>query len=509
MEVDMNKTVKKEVESSCEYILPDYMGDIKKILYSRARCMPGGKYVSGADAEHSGVVEYEVLYADADNRLTAVTSSSDYSVAVSCADGDLRDSFQRGRVLGASVRTTGPRKLSFKSIVEVGAVLMPENDSVENLCEGVDGAEIQKSTAQIRSEVQEHIATVEREIAEEVGRVSGVARDDIEIVLTDSEVRISDIRAGEKGITVKGELIVEMIRRVEDAPPYSTKKAYPFEHTVDKTELADDIRLTASGLPSSVTVGVMEEGEESVITVNAIVEISIYGFYNREQTVVTDAYSTDFKTEGHYSDLEYTTLTDLINTEFYLDERVANSSLGLSSVRDIIITRADAVCSECVPERHSVKISGEIVVSGVACEINDTNALFYTPFKHAFPFVYNVNSNCQISADNRIECDINAHLADAFVDAEELYFKVTVSASLRASSKGKIKYLSECCMLEDEVIRPSRSRITVYYPTASQTLFDIAKMHHTTCEKLCIDNSISIEAASGITSQLPKKLIIR
>ncbi len=509
MEVGMNKIVKKEVESSCEYILPDYMGDIKKILYSRAKGMPGGKYVSGADAEHSGVVEYEVLYADAENRLTAVTASSDYAATFSCADGELRDSFHKCKVAGASVRTTGPRKLSFKSVVEVSSAMITEGDGEENLCEGIDAEQLEKSTTRIKSEVYEHIATAEREIAEEIGRINGVGRDDVEIVLTDCDVRISDIRASERGIAVKGEVIVEMIRRVEDTPPYSTKKSYPFEHTVERGELPADIKLTANGIASSVTVGVYEEGEDSVISVNAIVEINVYGAYNAEKTVVTDAYLIDHETENTYSDLDYTTLADVINTEFYLDERVKLSAIGLSSVRDILIAGADVVKLECVPERHSIKIGGEIQISGVACEINGDNAIVYTPYKHVLPFAYNVNNSSHISANDSVECELCAHLTDATIDADEICFKITVCATVKSSFNGKIRCLSSLTACDEEFLHPSASRITVYYPLPDQTLFDIAKKHHTTCEKLCIDNSISIDTAVGSDIQLPRKLIIK
>ena len=504
----MNKMVKKEVESSCEYILPDYMGDIKKILYSKAQSIPAGKYVSGSDAEHNGVVEYEILYADTDNRLTAVTASSDYSVTVSCSDGEISDSFHKCKIAGFAVRTTGPRKLTMKSVVETNTAIVREDDD-EGLFDGADGEGLQKNTVQIKSEVYKHIATSEREIAEEIGRLNGVSKDDVEIILNSADVRISDIKVSDKGVCVRGEMIVETVRRVEDTPPYSTKKSYPFEHVISPEKLSDEMKLTATGIASSVTVGMSEEGEETVLTLNGIAELNLYGSYNSTKTVTVDAYSVDSESENYYSDLEYMTLTDLMNAEFHLDERVDKSTLGLNTVRDILIARADAVCSGCEIDHHSVKINGEISISGVACEINESDEICYTPFKHSFPFSHNVNSNCQIGSNDLIECELCSTLADVGIDSDELYLKVTVDAAIKACAKNKIKYLSECKLCGDEFVRPSRSRITVYYPTATDSLFDIAKKHHTTTEKLCADNSISYEASSVSGNILPKKLIIK
>ncbi len=508
MEVGMNKIIRKEVESAGDYVLPDYMGDIKKILYSRARSMPVGKYVSGSDAEHSGVVEYEVLYADSDNRLTAVTASSDYSVSASLLGYEVADSFCKSGVSSFAARTTGPRKLTFRSIVSSEVLMSCDEDMVETLSVGEGEVSLEKKTVGIKSEVYEHIATAERELAEEIGRVNGIGKDDVEVILATADVRIIDARATEKGILIKGELIAELIRRVADAPPYSTKRAYPFEHTVEK-ESMPDAKLTASGVASSVAVGMAEEGEDTVLSLNAIIELEVYASSNTEHLITVDAYSTEAETENQYSTLEYKTLLDVATAEFHLDEKVGKEALGLSSVRDILISRADAEGTLLEKDHHSVKIGGDIIISGVACEINGDDNVVYTPFKHSFPFSYNVNIGCQIGANDNVECALMPIVADVNIDVESIYFKITVCVTLKASSARSVSYLSQCIPLDTEVARPCASRITVYYPCGGETLFDIAKKHHTTCEKLCIDNSISLETFAGAAPQLPKKLIIK
>ena len=505
----MNKTVKKEVESSCEYILPDYMGDIKKILYSRARCMPGGKYVSGSDAEHNGVVEYEILYADSDNRLSAVNASSDYSVSVSNQDDALSDSYHMPRISSLAVRTTGPRKFNLKSNVTSRVVMTSDKEAVESVFEGVDADSVQKNTTSIKSEVYGLVGSTEYEIAEEWEHISGAQKDGVEIVFTSGEVRITDIHATDRGAAVKGELIVEVIKRVEDTPPYSSKRSFSFETSVELGELPAEAKLFAKGVPSSLAVMTAEDGEDTVLSLNAIIEINVFSAYNEELTVITDAYSLDTETENTYSELEYTTLEDVENAEFHIDERIENATLGIGSVRDILITGADVVCTTLVPQNRTAKIGGEITVSGVACEINEENGISYVPFKHTFEFAHNVNINCQTTEKCILECDACACVADASIDGTSLYFKVTVNACVFASCKEKIAYLTNCRACEGTFLRPSRSRITVYYPDKEEKLFEIAKKHHTTTEKLCIDNSLTAETALGTDIRLPKKLIIK
>ena len=44
------------VQSTGEYVLPDYQGDVKRVLYSRARAVSSGKYQNGDSVESAGVV---------------------------------------------------------------------------------------------------------------------------------------------------------------------------------------------------------------------------------------------------------------------------------------------------------------------------------------------------------------------------------------------------------------------------------------------------------------------
>jgi hypothetical protein len=111
----MNKTYQKECASSIEYILPDYMGDIKKILSVSAFANPTGKFASEGAVTFSGTVFYEVLYADADDVLTKISASSDYEFKQSLDGGEYIDSAIEPRVSASTIRLSGPRKANLSA----------------------------------------------------------------------------------------------------------------------------------------------------------------------------------------------------------------------------------------------------------------------------------------------------------------------------------------------------------------------------------------------------------
>ena len=101
------------------------------------------------------------------------------------------------------------------------------------------------------------------------------------------------------------------------------------------------------------------------------------------------------------------------------------------------------------------------------------------------------------------------------LDADDIHLNCNLKVKSRIESCLSVSRLCECHAGAYEYgvsELPSSSRITVYYPDASDSLFSVAKRFHTTPEKLARDNMIT-DAASLIGEHDSlcdvKKLIIR
>ena len=511
----MNKRMRREAECACEYVLPDYMGDIKKILSSKARVLPGGRFVSDGGVELTGTVEYEVLYADSENKLTAVNASSDYSVVLPTDAEGYVGCAADCRVESFVIRITGPRKMSLKSTVEVAALVTTAGE-VEVLGDVFGGErEPQFVSKEISIESAKYGKSLEREYAEEAERISGVMADEIEIIASGGSVRVLEARPVEGGVSIKGVILIGAIVRTPEQPPFAIRREIPFEETVEIEGAGKDMSVVADGILTSVTVGISEDGEECVLSANAIAEFEAYAIENEPLSIVTDAYLKECPTECKYSDFEYTTLGACQINEATVNEKINRASIGCAEARELLTLDGDVKTYSVSHTQNGAEISGEIAVSGIACEINVDNSVSYTPIKTTVPFVANVNYNCQIPENSRIECSVTVSSCEGLLDADDVHLKFTLKIKSRVESVSTLGRLAECHVSAEEypsAESATASHITVYYPTSSDSLFSVAKRFHSTPEKIACDNMLAASAsatdASNTLSGI-KKLVIR
>ncbi len=506
----MNKRIKKENETSCEYILPDYMGDIRKILSSRARCVPGGKFASDGSLEASGCVEYEILYADSENRLTAINTESDYAVKCAIDNEAYRDSVLSDRVTGFSMRVTGPRKISLRATVESDIVVT----SSAIVSVGGDALDSdsgpQKSTKVINVENYLYGTPLEREYAEEAERLEGLGGEDLEIIATSGVVRIAEVRTMEDSVEVKGEIIIVAIVKTPTEPPFRITKTIPFVEVVGVEGAEPSMNAIATATVTSAAFGMNDEDDTKVIVANVIAEFSACAVNNEECEVVTDAYLLSAKTDNRYSDFEYASATEEKREEITLSESVSAESVGCAQIRSILHSSAEPCDVRCEADGKSVNINGKIVYSAVACEINEDDSVSYIPIKHTAEFSHNVNLNSQNSPLSSIKAALTPIVCDVTLDGDEIAFSALISCVISAVEYKKITKLDSCNITEqlEGVCGPT---VTVYYPDKSDTLFSVAKKYHKSCAALASVNNLSeAVSANGEDMSLSgvKKLLI-
>ena len=97
-------------ESTAEYILPDYLGDVRKILFTGAEVRPSGRFAGDDEVEFSGIVVYTVVYLDADNDISSVEFTSEYDYSVKCSGEKYKDSLADTRVSNYQIRLIGHAK---------------------------------------------------------------------------------------------------------------------------------------------------------------------------------------------------------------------------------------------------------------------------------------------------------------------------------------------------------------------------------------------------------------
>lgn len=504
----MNKVYQKECESSFEYSLADYMGDVKKILTVSAAPIPSGKFVGDGDAEFSGIVSYDILYSDTEGKLTRISASSDYDVSVPIESEGYKDSQIETRAVGVAVRLTGPRKLIAKATLS-NNVRASYEDTLEVSGSAFSGGltpETAKNTVLVEDSI--FTSSAEREYAEEAERLPGISADDIEIIATSGAVRILEATAIEGGVLVKGEIIITSIVRTENQPPFAIKKTVPFEETVSAEGATADMQVMADGCLTSVTSGVSDDAEGASVTVNAICELKATLAYNHTLEIMTDAYLKNRDTESKYEDFEYAELIAAASCEETFSASVSRSDIGCEEIRDILALSCEVRSFEKSLDSRGFNLSGEAALSGIACEVIGEGETGYLPLKFTVPFNVRVDTKRQIPEGSSIECFLSCPNTERVIEGERLSVKNTLKISYRISKPSTLRRITACNAVGDREYHDTPSVITVYYPEPSESLFDIAKAHHTTVSKLAADNNLDVSASSVTDAPLGVKMLI-
>lgn len=510
----MNRKLQKGCESGCEYILPDYMGDIKKLLSSNAKAVPTGKFVGEGSVEVSGSIEYELLYLDNEGKLTAVNTSSDFTENFAIDSERYVDSAEESKVSLLRVRVTGPRKISMKADVETVLTVTEENEiNVDGDVFADENKAVEKCSVGVSFATSIFAVSGEREYAEIAEKLEGVFADDVEVVCVNATSKVTEAVSGDGEVTVKGENIVSAILSLPQRAPLRIKKAVPFEEVIVAEGAKPEMTAIASGFVSSADIGLGSDGEYLNAVANIIAEYRVELIQNADADVITDAYTVDCECRTQYAEAEFSKILYAGTQSFSIDVKCDKNQERLSELSEVLTVGAELRPASSAIVENGCEFSGEITVSGVGYETNVDGSISYVPIKLQNTFAKKVNIDCQIPEKCGLEYDLKVDDCEIINDSDVLTVRCFASAVIYLSEQTSVRILTSCESAEGECGARDASVITVYYPKPGEKLFDVAKKYKTTSAKLAKDNALAESVLSSYDSPDSlvgvKKLIIR
>ena len=477
-------------ESAVDYSLPDYLGDVRKILFTEATLRPSGRFAGGDEVEFSGVVVYNVIYLDSDGNLSSAELTSDYDYTVKCSGESYKDSVSDTRVSAFSVRLAGPRKISARASL-VGSVRISVQDMLSvsgNAFESEYSPETSRKTVLVRN--TKISSSTEREYAEQVATFEGAIMDDVKVVYSFAESICDSLSVEDGAVSVKGRLRISALVESEDQAAFPSEKIIPFEEKVD-FEGADPLmcfspKLTVSSVKANVNP--TETGCELVM--NCILELCVVADCNEPVELLLDAYLKKASSENSYQNFGYSSLVCHSSAKGTHNAEIDRSSLESDLVREIVLMTATPKVEkvECIDS--VVNIHGEVRYSGIASEMIG-DKISYFSIKSSSPFATNVNIDCQKCDNLQIDARVFAHSTAVNIDAENIYVSCVLESDVLVCEEKNEKVLSAFSIKEGEDQDRVNAKITVYYPSDDDTLFSVAKRFKTSVLKVAKDNDIS------------------
>ena len=381
MQTEKEYTVGREIhalrcESSGEYSLPDYNGDVKKILLVKSKVFPAGKFVGEDALEFSGTVGYDVVYIDSENTVTHAEFSTDYDAAVRIDADTYVDSDVRSEVAHCNLRLIGPRKLSVKCALDNEVYI------VEKRSYTVEGDAFMEYQPEYTSESAMVFTSAfaigeSKEINEVILDIEGAIADEVEILLSDAHTEIDSVEISEGKADLKCRTAVCLLYRNADEQPKRVEKEIVHTEVLDVYD-AEDFPVREARVDMLSFKPVVTPAEDGVsLSVSLVLLPKIYARGNKSLEVVTDAYLKERGTENEYAELSYTEHVSTERTEERFETVHSCRELDIGELTDVIYADASAKIDGCEIVDGAVKVNGEIRFSGIAYQTTDDGEVIY------------------------------------------------------------------------------------------------------------------------------------
>lgn len=496
-------------EVAAEYNLPDYLPDISRILYTGAHICRAGKYINGTALEYDGSIVFTVVYCTADGIMKNVEIPSDYSGSMPVADYSGDCSVNAETTLeGVSARLQNPRKLTVKAKVRVSVDIY----SAECTSPAITGKLTEEELGNIQYKNEMIDCACRLAAADAENRVS----DDIEIPTGLPQIGelvsvsffpcMHELKAENGFVSYKGTVLAKVLysampEKESDTVKYfcHTKKI-PVSGEVPAEEVTENCFCTGNICITSAEYRAVPSTSGETRTVEADITCGIFidAYCNTKSEITTDMYSVDYESATESKKLGYRTA---LTSKSFETTQSAYAELSDADFSSIVCVCAKAAVT------GAEKVGGKTVFSGV----NEISAIlsngagvylgktFSSPFKAETDAGF-VPDGFGFAAYADV-CDVSGR-----VDGGKLCAEVEVCINFVLFASKDAVYASSLAVNHDRVREHAvGASITMYYPSKSDTVWDIAKKYGIPRDELSALNGISGDLPGGDVLIIPKK----
>lgn len=469
-----DKTVSLELNTDLS--LPDYLGEVSRLLWVRPHVSAPTRFLGGGNAEFSGRICYHALYAGADGRLYCADAEDTYSfnVPTSAPRADLLSVTLFPDVMVG--RVAAPRKLSFRCKMHahvcgygeksVETVLPPE--AGEDVCRLWDMTECGK------------ILLGEGEIAEAYGEVDA---EGMRVLTSRAEVFLPEVSAHSGAVQGRGEVIVTLLCQKEGSEEGKVSLPRAITH---RLPLAFEVPLDGVGVDHEVRalatvedIRVVENGGKLSVAVRVLPWVEAIC---REPVAYTkDLFRPRHDTECHHSEERCFLPGVFGNKNFSISGNFPFGAVGMPEGASVIDAVAEAEVKEEDCDGKNVSLTGDI-----HCHVLFSDAGEFGTGEVSVPFRV-VMGGCFE------ELSVKATVPSVCVRAER--GSLRVDAELQVSVAGLV--FQTIAPVSDASFKPRESGLEadllLCYPAPHESLWEVARRYAVAPAEIAAQNGIDTE----------------
>lgn len=472
-------------ESNEEFILPDYMPEIGRVLRVNATLLPDEPYPETGGTEFSGRIEYRLLYGDGEGNITEAPLEGRYRYRVPHAEAVTPIAFTEERIESVGARPTAPRKLGIRTRIYARPHLLLEEEIGTPLSrlvgEGTPAEAVEKELKLLsRTVCSSGILHAEGQFS-----IEDTPADALSLLSVQSAYLPEEKEARDGYLSLRGKLLFTILLKEEGKVPFVKLCSLPIEEEIPAEGARHGDAVTVRAHVGSPAITLEADGEHTSLLLDAEYTLTAVLARNRTVSLLEDLY-----VHGMYHDVIKKTVT-------------AEALIGCASGNFTVGTEcplpADVRSDGCLFPSFTLK---EATVSRVGEKAVVTGALTVSFLSFGegevgrceLPFPFRAELPLGKTEDMGETLALHVTPIGGSAQAGGAGVRLSTELAIEVTAIGSIPLsLPHAVIKTGEVAKEEQPTVVLYYPTDGDTLWSVGKKYGMPLSQLKKGNGIPAE----------------
>lgn len=498
-------------ELSDDFILPDYLPDVKKVIWVQACPRLGNRFLGSGILEFEGAVAYKVLYIAEDNKVRCAAFLSDFKNKIESEElGEDCVDILTPVASAVVCRLQNPRKLNIRCKAGVEGAIWRRSSFLPELYgarggeeKGIETSECLVDALNITNRRESGMVYSEDITIESSMPAIG------EVICSSADIYVDECRCVGNELLLRGVCELELLYSVllnEKEDYILLRRTLPYSQSLDADTLKEGCQCRVKVLPDGVTVNVREDefGKRRMVELDINYSLDIEAIHPKKMYYCRDCYSTDRECQTTVEKKKIWRLEDGMRTSFSVNENRSLKELELMDMAEVkaceVMPYLNLESERGKKDRPIYSGNAKITVLGAKEDGTFCCAVFDIPLRlegerPMSPTQVRASAQCRASG---VRCRS---------DAEKLYVDFEVICAANAMSFEEADCVQVIRMLPDKAREQEKGAVaTLYFPENGESMFDIAKKYRVSRTSLMERNGLEKEEdMAGRALLIPKK----
>lgn len=481
-------------ELSDDFILPDYLPDVRQIVKCYATPVLKGNYITSGRLDTEGEVLYNILYISDGNLLKSASFITGFENGIAIEGIGETCSVCLNPVIGnLSCRTINPRKFAVKTRVDIHTeVRCRECIAPTIVGEKVSKTDLEYKTGEVEGAVYSCLWDHEGEIFESI-EVEPSLPQIKDIIWCDVTYGVQDVRMEDDLLSIKGDMMVDCLYSVwtegegEGERYQMLNKRIPFTREIAFPEISAEGEYLVRIYPDSVKTEVQSNsyGENRIIELETSYKIGLLCVENQKNSVIHDMYVVDCPSEVSYQNVEVPFVVKPMKTNYSINESLSKSDISADLAQDIVFSDADFSIRDIKNEKGRLTLSGEADITFVS-----TSGGVLKVHTAKIPLKFDLDGS---GVPEKFDWMSQKTVSDVRVrlDPNKAYFDFELAMNLLLFGNETVHVVKSISVDKTPSVSPDAFNLRLYYPQEEDDVWTICKKYRIRQKDFISENSIT------------------